>query len=68
MTEDQIRAAVRAEIEPFRKEVNERFDVLGNRLTVASDDRREMLRILRTLAPEEKRVGANGPVQAVRSS
>ena len=56
MTEDQIRAAVRAELDPFKKEFHRRFDgiderlgILGDRLTVASNDRKEMLRILRVL-------------------
>ena len=63
MTEDQIRSAVRAEITPLREDVTslredfaefkgeviEKLDILGQRMEVASDDRREMLRILRLL-------------------
>ena len=101
MTEEQIRNAVRAEIEPFRKDVNERLgafgerldtvgeqidtinerlgafgerldtvgeqidtinerlDTVGERLTVASDDRTEMLRILKVL--EGRRTGRGSP-------
>ena len=66
MTEDQIRAAVRAEITPFREEVKERFDgideklgIIGQRLDVASKDRQEMMRLLKTLAP--KPAGGRSP-------
>ena len=60
MTEDQIRAAVRAEIAPFRQEVNGRFDsiekrldLMNQRLDVATNDRKEMLRILQAMNPRK---------------
>ena len=66
MTEDQIRAAVRAEITPlredfaeFRGEVVEKLDIIGKRLEVATVDRQEMMRILRLL--EWRRSGGRAP-------